>query len=223
MFRVIGFGQETAGAIDKIKSSDYESTEAFMADSSTDIAPLDGDHMVILLAPKVDEAFLAAACKFSQARVLTLGVVAEAPDFDCSNYAILSVTKPEKFAETVDTVLYPLSKPNLIALDFMDIATGLHEASTFTTATASAQGENRIKEAIDKAVSEVGKEKLSQCKRLIINVRFDPESATPTRMSEMQALADFAAELDDDKNVIWGVSKDSSLPEGFITVSLLAS
>ena len=139
-----------------------------------------------------------------------------------------NTTVPEAFV-MVDNVLYSgvcsitdlILNPGLINLDFADIKSIMEDKGKAIMGTGEAEGENRARIAAEQALSNPLLDECSMkgAKGVLINVTGGDDM---TLMEIDEAANIVKAEVDDDANIIFGSSLDSSIT-GKIRVSIVVT
>lgn len=139
-----------------------------------------------------------------------------------------NTTVPEAFI-MVDNVLYSgvcsitdlILNPGLINLDFADIKSIMENKGKAIMGTGEAEGENRARIAAEQALSNplLDECSLKGAKGVLINVTGGDDM---TLMEIDEAANIIKAEVDDDANIIFGSSLDSSIT-GKIRVSIVVT
>ena len=139
-----------------------------------------------------------------------------------------NTTVPEAFV-MVDNVLYSgvcsitdlILNPGLINLDFADIKSIMEDKGKAIMGTGEAEGENRARVAAEQALSNPLLDECSMkgAKGVLINVTGGDDM---TLMEIDEAANIVKAEVDDDANIIFGSSLDSSIT-GKIRVSIVVT
>ena len=96
-------------------------------------------------------------------------------------------------------------------VDFNDVKAVLHESGDVVLGLATAEGENRIQEVVDKALNcpLINEELITDAKRFLFFVSY---GTTKLRMDELNELTTKFSEIkSDDSKLIWGLAKDESL------------
>ena len=141
-------------------------------------------------------------------------------------------TENTTFAEAfsmADDVLYQAVKgvtelmvrPGMINLDFADIRAVMNEMGKAMMGTGEASGENRAKEAAEKAIANplLDDVSLKGAKGILINIT----GGADLKLFEMdEAASRIREEVDSDANIIVGSSLDTNL-EGLMRVSVIAT
>lgn len=112
-----------------------------------------------------------------------------------------------------------------INLDFEDVKNTLSNGRTAIISTGQGEGEHRVTKAINDALNSplLRNRDIAGSRKLLINLymsRGDEGSAMSMR--EVNELRDFVDEIDQDVDVIWGVTVDNSLGEK-VKITILAS
>ena len=150
------------------------------------------------------------------------------PNQNLFRIADKNTTLPEAFI-MVDNVLYSgvcsitdlILNPGLINLDFADIKSIMEDKGKAIMGTGEAEGENRARIAAEQALSNPLLDECSMkgAKGVLINVTGGDDM---TLMEIDEAAHIIKAEVDDDANIIFGSSLDSSIT-GKIRVSIVVT
>ena len=108
-------------------------------------------------------------------------------------------------------------------LDFNDVSTTLTNGVTAIISTGYAEGEGRVRAAIDDALHSplLRKNDIYTSKRILFNLYYNPNAENKVKMSEINDFKAFTKEIRG-LDVIYGVSFDESLGEK-VKVSILAA
>ena len=133
-----------------------------------------------------------------------------------------------KADETLTTAVRSLcdliTVKNLICIDFNDVKWTLRKSGSAMFISGYASGERRVTKAIENALeSPLLKDcNIFSAKKMMMNFYFNPYSESPLRMDEMSEIQEFMANFDQETDVIWGISYDTTL-DNQIKVTVLAS
>ena len=108
-------------------------------------------------------------------------------------------------------------------LDFNDVSTTLSNGGAAIISTGYAEGEGRVRAAIQDALHSplLRDRDVYTSKRILFNLYYNPKSENPVKMSEINDFKAFTKEIRG-LDVIYGVSFDESLGEK-VKVSILAA
>lgn len=144
-----------------------------------------------------------------------------------SIYSDLTLTNA--FAKADDTLLVAvkgiaeiITLPKKINLDFADVRTTLQDGGVAIMATGEASGENRITEAIQKALLSplLSNKDITNSKRILLCVTFSPKSELI--VEELDEIHDFMKGIEKNVEVIWGGGADEKLKDG-VRITILAT
>lgn len=133
------------------------------------------------------------------------------------------------FARADDTLLIAaksiaeiITLPKTINVDFADVETTLKDGGVAIMATGEASGDNRITNAIKKALESplLSSNDIFDSKRVLLCVSFGPEHELI--MEETDEIHDFMKQFQPDIDVIWGGGLDDSLGDQ-VKITLLAT
>lgn len=133
-----------------------------------------------------------------------------------------------KSDETLTTAVRSLcdliTVKNLICIDFNDVNWTLRKSGSAMFISGYASGERRVTKAIENALeSPLLKDcNIFSAKKMMMNFYFNPYSESPLLMEEMSEIQEFMANFDQETDVIWGISYDTTL-DNQIKVTVLAS
>lgn len=115
-----------------------------------------------------------------------------------------------------------ISEPCYINVDFQDVKTTLRDAGTAIIATAEAEGEHRVTEAINSALHSplLKTHDIFSSKRILLKFVCSKENAIMTR--EMSEIREFTSQLPSDIQVKWGIGENPDMGNK-VKVTVLAS
>ncbi len=115
-----------------------------------------------------------------------------------------------------------ITRPGLINVDFADVRSVMSEMGMSMMGSGSAHGENRAREAAEKAISSPLLEdiNISGAQGILVNVTAGMDLSIGEFTEVGNAITDKASE---DSNVIVGTVIDSEMPEGELRVTLVAT
>ncbi len=115
-----------------------------------------------------------------------------------------------------------ITRPGLINVDFADVRSVMSEMGMSMMGSGSAHGENRAREAAEKAISSPLLEdiNISGAQGILVNVTAGMDLSIGEFTEVGNAITDKAS---DDSNVIVGTVIDSDMPEGELRVTLVAT
>ena len=113
---------------------------------------------------------------------------------------------------------------NLICIDFNDVNWTLRKSGTAMFISGYASGERRVTKALENALkSPLIKDcNIFSAKKMMMNFYYNPYSESPLLMDEMSEIQEFMAYFDQETDVIWGISYDTTL-DNQIKATVLAS
>lgn len=106
-----------------------------------------------------------------------------------------------------------VTNPGKINLDMNDVDTTLRDGKTALISIGYGEGENRVTDAIEDALHSplLKNTDVFSSKRLLFNLCYSRNSNVPFKARESQQLDDFVSKIDQDVDVIWGITYDDSL------------
>ncbi len=111
-----------------------------------------------------------------------------------------------------------------INLDFCDVNRVLKNGGVAIMSYGIDSGENRLEKAFEKAMHSplLNNNDIYKSKKLLFNIYYNPNE--PMLVEEINAINKFMQRFDDENiEVIWGLSRDFSLQEGDVKVTVLAT
>ncbi len=117
-----------------------------------------------------------------------------------------------------------VSKKGYINLDFNDVDTTLRDGGTAIIAVGYGEGENRVAKAIQDALHSplLKHTDVLSSKRILFNLYYSRNAETRFRASEAKELNDFINRVEQEVDVIWGITYDETLGDK-IKFTILAS
>ena len=112
----------------------------------------------------------------------------------------------------------------VINLDFRDVKKILKNGGVAIMSYGIEKGEMRVSRAFHKALHSplLNDNDIYKSKKILFNIYENPN--TPIRVEEMAEVEDFMSKFTDENiELIWGYSKDQSLEEGEVKVTVLAT
>ena len=100
-------------------------------------------------------------------------------------------------------------KPGIMNHDFADVRTVMSETGKVHLGTGVAEGEDRVNEATDKAISNplLENNSMSGAKGVLINITCGDD----TSLHDIDlAINKISEESNEDANIIWGLQKDDN-------------
>ena len=142
-------------------------------------------------------------------------------DLDQAN----AFTKSDETLTTAVRSLYEIiAVKNKLCIDFNDLRYTLHKGGQAMVFSGYAVGECRVTKALEDAFESP---LLKDCdiyssRKMMMNFYYNPDSESPLLMEEMIEIQEFMANFDQETDVIWGISYDTTL-DNQIKVTVLAS
>ena len=133
-----------------------------------------------------------------------------------------------KSDETLTTAVRSLcdliTVKNLICIDFNDVNWTLRKSGSAMFISGYASGERRVTKALENALKSplLKNCNIFSAKKMMMNFYFNPYSESPLLMEEMSEIQEFMANFDQETDVIWGISYDTTL-DNQIKATVLAS
>ena len=114
--------------------------------------------------------------------------------------------------------------PGYINLDFNDVDTTLRNGGTAIISTGYGEGPGRVTMALQNALNSplLKNRDILGSKRLLINLYVSETEDKTIAMNEMGQLSSFVDNIDQEVDVIWGVTIDNSLGEQVKVIILAA-
>jgi cell division protein FtsZ len=109
-----------------------------------------------------------------------------------------------------------------VNVDFEDVRTVMKDSGTAIMGSATAEGENRARKAVETALSSplLNDNNISGAANILLNLTSGEDEIT---MDEVSEIMDYVqVEAGKDANIIWGKGQDNSLGKG-ISVTLIAT
>lgn len=126
--------------------------------------------------------------------------------------------------QSVKAILDIIFNNGLIALDFNDIHSFLHDSGFFKVVeTIGKGGEERVTEAIDKIEDKISTKEKKAIENFIISISFNRDIQPPVNVREMKAISDFISSLPEEINAIWGVFHDDKMPLDEVRLTAILS
>ena len=106
-----------------------------------------------------------------------------------------------------------VTNPGKINLDMNDVDTTLRDGGTALISIGYGEGENRVTAAIEDALHSplLKNTDVFSSKRLLFNLCYSRKSQMPFKAQESQQIDDFVSKIDEDVDVIWGITYDDTL------------
>lgn len=117
-----------------------------------------------------------------------------------------------------------VTRKGYINLDFNDVDTTLREGGTAIIAVGYGEGENRVTKAIQDALHSplLRHTDVLTSKRILFNLYYSRNANVKFKASEAKELNDFINRVEDEVDVIWGITYDESLGDK-VKFTILAS
>ena len=117
-----------------------------------------------------------------------------------------------------------ITRKGYINLDFNDVNTTLREGGTAIITVGYGEGENRVSKAIEDALNSplLKNTDVLSSKRILFNLYYSRTANIKFNISEFRELNDFINSVEDDVDVIWGITYDESLGDK-VKFTILAS
>ena len=223
-FHVFGIGDSFNPIISKIGDLGYDGVLATTIRPEQLPSPTEEDRMVIILADGANDSIIDAAKSYYQAGVLTLIVSHRPLERQCKFCDAQLVAYTESMYQSVKAILDMIFNNGLIALDFNDIHSCLHDSGFFKVVeTIGKGGEQRVAEAIAKIEDKILTKEKKAIENFIISISFNRDIQPPLRMSEVKTLPDFLLSLPEEVNAIWGVFHDDKMPLDEVRLTAIIS
>lgn len=121
----------------------------------------------------------------------------------------------------VKSIIDLMVKPGIMNHDFADVKSIMSETGKVHLGTGISEGENRINEATERAISNplLENSTISGAKGVLINI----SCGNDTSLHEVElAVTKVKEEIDDNANLIWGIQQDEKF-EGKFIISVIAT
>lgn len=130
----------------------------------------------------------------------------------------------EVLATAVKSVVELMYCEAFIRLDFQDINTTLSGSRSAIISNGYGEGEKRVREAIDTAISSplLKDRDITSSKRLLFNLYISRQAEHKVTMGEIAEFREFVESLNENVKVIWGIGYDDSLGDR-VKMTILAS
>lgn len=117
-----------------------------------------------------------------------------------------------------------ITRNGYINLDFNDVNTTLREGGTAIISVGYGEGENRVTKAIEGALHSplLKNTDVFSSKRILFNLYYSRTANQRFRASEAKELNDFIRRVEEEVDVIWGITYDESLGDK-VKFTILAS
>ncbi|MDE6340583.1 MAG: cell division protein FtsZ [Muribaculaceae bacterium] len=128
----------------------------------------------------------------------------------------------ETLANAARSISEIISEPCYVNVDFQDVKTTLREAGTAIIATAEAEGEHRVTEAINQALHSplLKTHDIFSSQRILF--KFVCSRDNPIMVHEMGEIQEFTSQLPPNITVKWGIGENPNLGDK-VKITVLAS
>ena len=111
-----------------------------------------------------------------------------------------------------------------INLDFNDVNTTLKNGNTAIISVGYGEGENRVAKAIEDALNSplLKNTDIMSSKRLLFNLYYSRTAGERFKISEIKELTNFVRQVEQEVDVVWGITYDESLGDK-VKFTILAS
>lgn len=223
-FNVFGIGDSFKPIINKIGNLGYDGVSATTIRPEQLPSPTEEDRMVIILTDEGNDSVIDAAKSYYEAGVLTLIVSQRQYESQCKFCDAQSVADTETMYLSVKAILDMIFNNGLIALNFNDIHSCLHDSGFFKVIeTIGKGGEERVAEAIAKIEDKILTKEKKAIENFTISISFNHDIQPPVNMSEMKAVFDYISSLPEEINAIWGVFHDDKMPSDEVRLTAIIS
>jgi hypothetical protein len=223
-FHVFGIGEGFKPIIDKIVALGYDGVSAKTIRPELLPSPTEEDRMVIILTDEGYDSVTDAAKSFYQAGVLTLIVSHKRLESQSKFCDAQLEADTDAMYQSVKAILDMIFNNGLIALDFNDIQSSIHDAGFFKVVeTTGKGGEQRVADAISKIKNIVPPKEMNAIENFIISISFNRDIQPQVNMCEMKAISDFLSNLPEEVNAIWGVFHDNKMPLDEVRLTTILS
>lgn len=139
------------------------------------------------------------------------------------------LTVPNAFRKADDTLAIAarsiaeiITLTGYINLDFADVKTVLKNGGVAIMSSGMAEGDNRVSQAIDNALTSplLNNNDVFRSQKILLNIVCS--STSPLRMEEMDYIHNFMARFNPNINVIWGTGIDEDLGEN-LKITILST
>lgn len=204
-FHVFGIGENFKPIIDKIGALGYDGVSATTIRPEQLPSPIEEDRMVIILTDEGNDSVIDAAKSYYQAGVLTL-IVSHIQLKRQSKFCDAQLLDDtDAIYQSVKAILDMIFNNGLIALDFYDIRSCLHDSGFFKVVEMTGKGsEERVAEAIAKIEDKISTKEKKAIANFIISISFNRDIQQPVNICELKAISDFLSCLPEEVNTIWG-------------------
>lgn len=143
------------------------------------------------------------------------------PDFE---FETAFAKADDILATAASSIAEIITRKGYINLDFNDVNTTLRNGGTAIIAVGYGEGENRVTKAINDALHSplLKNTDVNTSKRLLFNLYYSRTAETRFKASEAKELNDFIRRVEEEVDVIWGITYDESLGDK-VKFTILAS
>ncbi len=127
-------------------------------------------------------------------------------------------------ATAASSIAELVTREGYINLDFNDVDTTLRDGGTAIITVGYGEGENRVTKAIQDALHSplLRNTDVFTSRKILFNLYYSREASNKFKASEVKELNDFIARVEEQVDVIWGITYDESLGEK-VKFTILAS
>lgn len=143
------------------------------------------------------------------------------PDFD---FELAFAKADDVLSTAASSIAEIITRKGYINLDFNDVNATLREGNTAIIAVGYGEGENRVTKAIQDALHSplLKNTDVFSSKRILFNLYYSRTAQTRFKASEAQELNDFIRRVEQEVDVIWGITYDETLGDK-VKFTILAS
>lgn len=143
------------------------------------------------------------------------------PDFE---FETAFAKADDILATAASSIAEIMTKKGYINLDFNDVDTTLRDGGTAIIAVGYGEGENRVTKAIQDALHSplLRHTDVLSSKRILFNLYYSRTANVKFKASEAKEFNDFINRVEDEVDVIWGITYDESLGDK-VKFTILAS
>ena len=223
-FHVFGIGESFKPIIDKIGALEYDGVSAKTIRPEQLPSPTEEDRMVIILTGDGNDSVIDAAKSYYQAGVLTFIVSHKRLEGQSKVCDAQLVSDTGNMYQSVKAILDMIFNNGLIALDFNDIRSCLHDSGFFKVVETTGKGsEEREADAISQIENIISHKEKNAIENIIISISFNRDIQPQLNMCEMKILSDFISNLPEEVNAIWGVFHDNKMPLDEVRLTVIFS
>lgn len=143
------------------------------------------------------------------------------PDFE---FELAFAKADDVLSTAASSIAEIVTRNGYINLDFNDVDTTLRDGGTAIIAVGYGEGENRVQKAIQDALHSplLRHTDVLSSKRILFNLYYSRTANVKFKASEAKELNDFINRVEQDVDVIWGITYDESLGDK-VKFAILAS